>query len=152
MCLVNAVDSHFSEIVGWVKNAEELLHWAGPSVRFPLSVSHLRHDLTSSNWPSFVLLGSGGELLAYGQYYLRERRGHLCRLIVSPQYRGRGVVINLVQSISKEATNELGVDSYSLFVYRDNLSAIGAYQKMGFVVQSNAGDQPIDDCLFMVRD
>jgi len=147
--LIRSTVMHFSEILTWVNSREDLLEWAGQNMQCPASRETLIADLSSNGWPSFSLVSIDKELLAFGQYCLRLDRCHLCRLIVSPLHRGEGVVQALIEMLSIEGTKELGVTSCSLFVYADNLSAVRAYQKAGFVEANYPSEDIIENCLYM---
>lgn len=148
MNLIEPNATHLSELLTWVKDKEQLAQWAGSNMRYPCCVNSLAQDLAA--WPSFALASKDQELLGFGQYYLRLGHCHLCRLIVSPRHRGKGLVQKLIEMISIEGTRELGVNSCSLFVYRENTVAIKAYQKIGFISKDYPASDVIDDCLYMV--
>src|SRR5690606_27253774 len=82
--------------------------------------------------PSYVLVGASGELLAYGQYYLRVGRCHLGRLVVAPAHRGRGVGARLVHELVALGSAQLGVSECSLFVVAQNTRAVALYRRLGF--------------------
>ncbi len=138
-------------LLAWVENDDHLLQWTGPGMRYPMTTDTLSQALYSSGWPGFSLVSSNDELLAFGQYYLRLGRCHLCRLIVSPKHRGKGIAQRLLMLLSDRGCNDLGVSGCSLFVHCHNHAAINAYHKYGFVVEHYSQPDSINDCLYMVK-
>jgi len=118
---------------------------------YPSDVENLTNDLQSNNWPSFSLVSQDNQLLAFGQYYLRQGCCHLCRLIVSPTHRGKGIIKQLVDRISIQGCHHLEVNTQSLFVYTYNSSAIKAYQKLGFVTKQYVATDAMQNCLYMTK-
>ncbi|MFT6407494.1 MAG: ribosomal protein S18 acetylase RimI-like enzyme [Arenicella sp.] len=151
MTLIIPTISHYSELLSWIASADQLTNWAGPNIAYPSKVELLINDLQAKGWSSFSLISKKHQLLAFGQYYRRQGCCHLCRLIVSPKHRGKGLVETLIEGISLEGYRELGVNACSLFVYSDNSSAIKAYQKIGFAVAQYPADDAMDNCLYMIK-
>jgi ribosomal protein S18 acetylase RimI-like enzyme len=90
------------------------------------------------------------KLLGFGQYYVRLNHCHLCRLIVAPSQRGRGLARILIEEIARAGRRASKLKSSSLFVYKDNLAAIKAYEKFGFRVADYPSDDVIENCFYMV--
>ena len=152
MKLVKANDTHLTELMGWFEDEAQLVMWSGPGFRYPYDVVTFKQDLKLTTLPSFSLLSPQGALLAFGQYYLRENRCHLGRLVVNPANRGQGIAATLIANLAAKGKKELKVNSCSLFVFSDNISAIRAYQKLGFVKTQYPTDMPLAGCIYMVSD
>jgi len=151
MNLVKTRESHLSQLSTWLTDEAQLIEWAGPNMRYPSDPEILAEDLYSTGWPGYSLISSDQQLLGFGQYYERLERCHLCRLIVSPQHRGKRIVHSLIQLIAAKGMQQLDVKSCSLFVYHDNVSAIKAYQKVGFTITDYPVDDGLEACLYMVK-
>lgn len=151
MELISSHECHFAELVSWIHNEQQLRQWAGPQLRYPIDAQSLGVDLECSSRPSFALISTDGSLLGFGQVYLRQERCHLCRLIVAPTQRGRGIAGVLVDEICRQGSIELGVGAYSLFVYHENKAAISAYKKYGFSITPYVGSDAIDNCVYMTK-
>ncbi len=152
MKLITPAAEHYSELLSWITSAQQLADWAGPNMVYPSDVKKLTSDLQSKNWPSFALVSQDNQLLAFGQYYLRQGCCHLCRLIVSPTHRGKGIAKQLIERISIQGCHQLEVNTQSLFVYTYNSSAIKAYQKLGFVTKQYFATDAMKNCLYMTKD
>ncbi|WP_206018259.1 hypothetical protein [Pseudoalteromonas sp. Z9A5] len=64
-------DANFIEIMSWFSTEEELSIWSGPGFRYPFDLSSFKSDLKLDSLKSFSLVSVEGDLLAFGQYYLR---------------------------------------------------------------------------------
>lgn len=151
MRLTQPSDENFIEIMSWFSNEEELSIWSGPNFRYPFDLSSFKSDLKLDSLKSFSLVSVEGNLLAFGQYYLRLDKCHLGRLIVNPNFRGQGIASHLIQKLGVLGKTELKTDSCSLFVLGHNKSAIQAYTKLGFSMADYPDEIPLEDCLYMVK-
>ncbi|KZK66257.1 GNAT family N-acetyltransferase [Shewanella baltica] len=151
MRLTQPSDENFIEIMSWFSTEEELSIWSGPNFRYPFDLSSFKSDLKLDSLKSFSLVSVEGNLLAFGQYYLRLDKCHLGRLIVNPNFRGQGIASHLIQKLGVLGKTELKTDSCSLFVLGHNKSAIQAYTKLGFSMADYPDEIPLEDCLYMVK-
>jgi ribosomal protein S18 acetylase RimI-like enzyme len=99
MQLTQPLESHLLEMMTWFSNEAELNNWSGPNFRYPYDLSSFTEDLKLNELNSFSLVSDDGEFLAFGQYYQRLGKCHLGRLIVSPNCRGKEIVLELVRRI-----------------------------------------------------
>jgi ribosomal protein S18 acetylase RimI-like enzyme len=125
-------DRWLPELMSWFPDAQSCRSWAGPQFRFPFSEARFREDLRVDHLTSLGLTSADGSLGAFGQYYLRLGRCHLARLVVAPALRGRGVGGILVHALCDRGREELGTQSFSLFVLAANASARQLYGRLGF--------------------
>lgn len=130
--LVEATPGHLREMMTWFPDREGCVTWGGPEFRFPFTEESFLEDSRLGELPSYALVGAGGELLAFGQFYLRAARCHLGRLAVAPAHRGRGLGRRLVVGLAELGCRTLGVEECSLFVVPENTVAAGLYEKLGF--------------------
>jgi ribosomal protein S18 acetylase RimI-like enzyme len=132
MKLVETSPDHLPELMAWFPDAHSYEVWGGPHSRYPFTADTFHEDAKLDEVPSYSLVGDGGELLGFGQYYLRSGRCHLARLAIGPGRRGRGLGSVLVRELSRLGCESLGVDGCSLFVLTDNAPAVHLYGKLGF--------------------
>lgn len=152
MKLIEPSDAHLVELMSWFKDETQLATWSGPGFRYPFDSVTFKEDLKLTSLPSFSLVSQQSELLAFGQYYLREKRCHLGRLVVNPSKRGQGIVATLVARLAVKGKGHLKVKTCSLFVFVDNTHAIRAYQKLGFEQSKYPTNMPLAGCIYMVSD
>jgi ribosomal protein S18 acetylase RimI-like enzyme len=151
MRLLKFDSRQLSELLTWVNSSAQMRDWAGPNIRYPCTLSTLEHDLFSKAWPSFSLVSSRDEMIGFGQYYSRLERCHLCRLIIAPAHRSKGLARRLIEEISNQGRQFSELESTSLFVYENNYAAINAYKKCGFRVCDYPSHDKMENCLYMVR-
>lgn len=151
MRLIQPSDPNFIELMSWFSTEEELSVWSGPDFRYPFDLSSFKSDLKLDSIKSFSLISTEGNLLAFGQYYMRLGRCHLGRLVVNPNLRGQGIASHLIQKLSVLGKSDLNTDSCSLFVLGHNKSAIQAYTKLGFSMADYPDELPMDNCFYMVK-
>jgi ribosomal protein S18 acetylase RimI-like enzyme len=101
--------------------------------------------------PSYSLTGDNDELLGFGQYYLREGRCHLARLVISPDHRSRAAGAFLIRELCQLGCNELPASECSLFVMEFNTPAVRLYARLGFSLATYPGEPlHIERCVYMV--
>ena len=145
-------NTHIIELMSWFNNQNETAQWAGPYFRYPFTKKTFIEDLNLDDSASFVLVGQQNILLAFGQYYQRKNKCHLARLVVNPIYRGEGIAATLIKELCKHGQLNLNVTDSSLFVYENNIAAVLAYKKLGFIVAANQEKSSLpDNCVYMVK-
>jgi ribosomal protein S18 acetylase RimI-like enzyme len=128
---VKTEDAHYTELMKWFPDKESCAIWGGPDFRFPFTAISFREDLRPQ-LPQYSIVADDGELLAFGQYYLRAGRCHVAFLAVRPNRRGHGLGYRLIYELSRIGRVALSVHECSLFVREDNLRGLNLYERMGF--------------------
>ena len=145
-------DADLDQLMRWFPDARSVDQWGGPRFRYPFTPESFRQDCRIDDISSYCLRDPDGALCAFGQYYDRDDRGHLARLITHPGMRRRGIGGRLIRMLIAAAEQESGHERCSLFVYRDNEAAYRCYLKLGFVVEEYPDDAPLKDrCYFLTR-
>jgi hypothetical protein len=67
MILRSAANEDLTTLISWIKDKEDCRRWAGPVVRFPLTLKSLKKDIAYSGENTFVMKNTSGELLGLGQ-------------------------------------------------------------------------------------
>lgn len=152
MKLLPARHGHLLELMSWFPDRESCEIWGGPDFRYPFTEASFVEDLHLDETAALCLLGEDDELLGFGQYYPREGRCHLARLVVPPHQRGRGLGRALITRLIEEGCADLGVGESSLFVLAHNEPAMRCYRGLGFEAAPYPGEMPeIEGCIYMVR-
>lgn len=149
MKLVKVTSDQLHELMGWFNSEAELRIWSGPFFNYPFDMQSFRKDLNLDALNSFALINDEGQMLGFGQYYLREGRCHLGRLVIAPSERGKGLAKVLINLLGEQGKQQLNCDSLSLFVYSHNTLAKTAYEKLGFIQTQYPEDMPLDGCIYM---
>jgi ribosomal protein S18 acetylase RimI-like enzyme len=125
-------------VLGWVHSARELLSWCGRT-DFPLA-----EPGTFSTWHADpdvhpYLLLAGETVCGYGELWVdrAEDEVELARILVAPQWRGRGTGRRFTQLLVGQALR-CGPGHIWLRVLPDNAVALACYLGAGFVPTSGA--------------
>lgn len=148
--LVPATHDHLLQMMPWFPTRESCVRWGGPAFRFPFDESSFREDTKVAELASFALVDAAGGLLGFGQYYAREGRCHLGRLVIHPDRRGQGLGTRLISSLATLGSEELRARECSLFVSTGNENAERLYGRLGFVRAPYPGGEPIPQSHYMV--
>lgn len=146
---------HIPSMMAWFDSLEKLSVWSGPGFRHPFDRESFVEDLKLDELDSYVLLDTNmaeqNQIMAFGQFYNRLNRCHLSRLVVAPAFRGRGIVGTLINELSTLGRYKLSVKSDSLFVLPENSIAVRAYAALGFKTIDYPQLNPLEGCLYMIR-
>jgi ribosomal protein S18 acetylase RimI-like enzyme len=133
MILRLTTDEDLSILISWINDKDACRLWAGPQVRFPLSLDSLKEDINFSEENTFSMINDEGEFWGLGQLIEKENgRIHLARLIISPIQRGQGFGNLLCRLLIDAAGDRFGKVNLSLNVYSKNTKAVRLYEKLGF--------------------
>lgn len=131
MNLRKAKKADLKTIISWIPDEVACRRWAGPKVRFPLTVENLSEDIAFSDNDAYCLKQKEA-IVAFGQLLTKEDGYlHLARIIVDPSKREMGYGRLLCSELLKTAGRK-GCHKFSLNVYRDNSAALGLYESLGF--------------------
>lgn len=151
MKLIKASEQDLMTMMTWFGDQESVVDWGGPLFRYPITQETFMSDVKFDELESYSLINSDDELIAFGQYYPREGRCHLGRLVVAPMYRKQGFGKQLINFLMEKGCAELDTSESSLFVYKHNEHAIAVYQALGFVVVTYPGVMELEGMLYMVK-
>jgi len=154
MITLRAFDKRdFDILIGWVPSRDALHLWAGPLLfRFPLDHDQLedyRRRAERDDHEVYSAVAAEGVVghVELARINRNRRRADVCRVVVAPSSRGRGVAGHMLEALIRRAFHELGLDTLELHVHEGNKSAISCYQKVGFEIVNGAqvemGDPPL---------
>jgi ribosomal protein S18 acetylase RimI-like enzyme len=150
---LNAVtELDIAQLMSWFPTERSVNLWGGPKFRYPFTPKSFHEDVRWREIDTFRLVGSSGELLAFGQFYERHGRINLARLVVDPNRRGQGLGKQLVALLMDRGREKFPLGEFSLYVYNDNLTARACYVSMGFEeIDYPPDDELADSCTYMTR-
>jgi ribosomal protein S18 acetylase RimI-like enzyme len=99
-------------------------------------------ELLRSELAAVIVAEIGGEIIASGFIRIEKEKphfkpasyGYIGFLYVTPDYRGKGIIVLLVEELMNWA-RERNIKSFKLEVFNKNKSALRAYEKLGFVAE-----------------
>ena len=145
MILRSTTDEDLSVLISWINDEDACKLWAGPQVRFPLSLDSLKENINFSKENTFSMINDDGEFLGLGQLIEKENgRIQLARLIISPIQRGQGFGSLLCRLLIDTGGDRFGKVHFSLNVYSNNTKAVKLYEKLGFKRSLDSPDSSVD--------
>ena len=99
----------------------------------PWTFSHFEHEIKTNDLAIFLTAEADGKIIGFiGARVVPEKNSvHLSNLGVFRTYQRQGIGSNLVKRLA-ELMRQLGLDSRTLEVKRNNLPAQAMYRKLGF--------------------
>ena len=130
MQLLQATENDLAEVTSWIDSERACRLWAGPSVSYPICLGVLVEEIEFRETNSYIAR-IDNEISGFGQI-LDKSHGvnHLARIIVGPEFRGKGHGFQLLNSLVSIATKN--ANTITLNVYRSNNVALDMYKKLGF--------------------
>jgi ribosomal protein S18 acetylase RimI-like enzyme len=126
-----AIRADLRRVFRWIPDRDACRRWAGPRVRYTRNPESLARQIGYRPNNSYVLT-VGDTLVGFAQLLApRPRARHLTRVLVAPDRRGAGFGRALCETLLARARRD-GATRLSLYVYRDNPSALGLYEALGW--------------------
>lgn len=137
--------NEISKLISWIPNKEFLLQWGGPSYSMSLLEEQLLNEIktmsveNSKNIMFSAKLVSNNQMVGHIQLLGIDRKNMSARigrvLVGEKEFRGKGIGLQMVNSILDIAFNEMNLHRIDLGVFDFNKSAIACYQKAGFIIE-----------------
>jgi RimJ/RimL family protein N-acetyltransferase len=131
----------FPRLIQAIDTPRLIVQWGGPlQFRFPLSEAQLADYLTLGEGEPprariFTALDEQGRPAGHielGLIDYRNATASVCRVLVFPEARRRGVCTPMIERLLELAFGEMGMRRLELRVYSFNTPAIRCYERAGF--------------------
>jgi RimJ/RimL family protein N-acetyltransferase len=131
----------FSRLIAWIGSPESLFEWTGSSFDYPLDHHQLERHLDELPAPQLdrrlftAVEERTGEAVGHIELEridVQRRSATVCRLVVAPDGRNRGIGTAIMQALLGKAFDELGLHRVELRTFDSNL-AVGFHEQLGFV-------------------
>jgi len=139
--LIPFAPRHFAILSSWFESEAELIRWGGPFLSFPLNADQLQAmiDEGEGDRPGRLcwMAGAGEMMIGHAQLVFDWQNGgaRLARGAIAPQARGRGLSASMLRQVVARAFEDPEIERLELNVYANNLPAIRAYRRLGFVAE-----------------
>ncbi len=123
----------FRTLISWLKNDSDRILWSGKTFEMGLSTSiFLQHQKRKDLW-AFSLRNKHNDLCGYAELVKRTNlQFNLCRVIVKPTLRRRGLGKFLCREVMRYAKKQMGCARMILNTLENNSSARSCYRSLGF--------------------
>ncbi|MCU1598632.1 MAG: hypothetical protein JWQ47_2371 [Glaciihabitans sp.] len=136
------VPSDYPELISWFPDASALSLFSGGTAQWPLTIEQLSARVESGEADSFTVILESGTAVGHIEFvHETAERVRLARLIIAPEFRGRGLTAYLLDRASEHARAG-GYRWITLLVVPDNLPAMRAYARAGFVDTGSSAVRP----------
>ncbi|MCW2477164.1 GNAT family N-acetyltransferase [Candidatus Symbiopectobacterium sp. NZEC151] len=164
--LIPFTEQHFSILMGWFFSEKDIVQWGGPDLSYPLDDAQvnlmlIKTNATPPDYFCWMVEDDAGELCGHCQLVCDWRNGiaKICRVVISPQHRGRGFSLPMVSMVLEKAFSYAEIERVELNVYAWNDIAIKTYSRIGFIGEGvrrssmKVGDERWDTAIMsMLRD
>lgn len=130
-------EKDFDRFIGWINCEEELIQFAGPLFRYPLSSDQLYDYLNQKKKvPYRVKLNETQQIIGHCELNYENKTPRLSRILIGDKdLRNKGVGKNILHTMINIVFTTTEFDSIDLSVFNWNLNAINCYKKIGFVIR-----------------
>lgn len=133
-------ESDFDRLINWIKSEEELILFAGPNFKFPLTKKQLSEYIASDNRRVFKVIDKKSEEVI-GHCELNDinqntRNARVCRMLIGDESkRNKGYGSKVLKELIRIAFIELSLNNITLKVYEKNAMAVSCYKNCGFEIK-----------------
>lgn len=133
-------EEDFERLINWIKSEDELILFAGPTFRFPITNEQLSAYVNSDIRKVYKIIDANSEEVIghceLNDINLNSKSARVCRMIVGdPSNRNKGYGRQMLQALISVAFNELSLNNLTLKVYEKNASAVKCYSNCGFEIK-----------------
>lgn len=129
-------EENIDKLISWIKSAEELMQFAGPTLKFPLTKSQFQESFDNKNLFMFSVLNqNSNEVIGHGEIFLKENSFALGRILIGKtENRGKGYGKLTTHKLLEFGFENFDKQKAELNVFDWNTSAIRTYEKVGFKI------------------
>ena len=130
--------SDITLLLKWLENTDSrfLCQFSGPKYNFPLDEKQLLQTIESDEYLPFKVIElERNETIGHCQFMRidnKESKASIGRLLISPEYRGKGYGALMLEEMINYAGKELKLAKLELRVFDFNKSAVRCYRNTGF--------------------
>lgn len=123
-------------LINSIKDARELMQFAGPEFIFPLTEEQIKQSLSDKNRIAFSIVNvSNDSVIGHCEICFKDSFANLGRILIMDQaLRGKGIGMQIVTLLLEFIIKNSEEKNVELNVFDFNSSAIKCYQKIGFVI------------------
>ena len=129
------------DVHSWIQNSVEMIYWSGQTfVEKGFTLTNFRSHLNSKRILPYARVDKNENVLCYAEIVKTQNLGflNLCRVIVRPDLRGKGLGKTFCKSLIDQAILMNRYRSIRLNVLECNQPAISCYQSLGFKISQRS--------------
>ena len=125
------------DVYNWIQNSVEMIYWSGETfVDQGFTLTNFKSHLDSKRILPYARVDKDENILCYAEIVRTQKLGfvNLCRVIVRPDLRGKGLGKTFCKSLMDQPILMNGYRWIRLNVLECNQPAISCYQSLGFKI------------------
>ena len=126
----------FNKIQNWIEDERTHFMWCAGRFAYPLERENFENTLASMTGDTpFVAVTEDGRDAGFlcVSYDSGTKEAMLKFIVLNPEFRGKGIAGQMLDSAMKHAFKNLSAEAVHLNVFTDNVRAKKCYLKAGFV-------------------
>ncbi|WP_428231020.1 GNAT family N-acetyltransferase [Flavobacterium sp.] len=126
----------YPQLINSIKDARELMQFAGPEFTFPLTAEQIEKSLSDKNRIAFTVVAVYDDsIIGHCEICFKDNFANLGRiLILDQESRGKGLGKQIVTLLLEFILEHSAQRNVELNVFDFNISAIKCYEKIGFTI------------------
>jgi len=124
---------NLQQVLSWIHCEKDQVLWSGNTFSRGLSPQSFLTHLRRRDLFAYELLNQKNEIHAYAEVVIQGiDRATLCRIIVKPSHRGKGLGKFICECLISEIREWQGIEEISLNTLTSNEIAVKCYKNLGF--------------------
>ena len=133
-------EDDFDRLIKWIKSEDDLILFAGPNFKFPLTKEQLSDYISNVNRKVYKVIDvNTKEVIGHcelNDINLNTKNARVCRMLIGDESnRNKGYGRKMLQELIRIAFSEFSLNNMTLKVYEKNSSAVKCYKSCGFEVK-----------------
>ena len=130
------LEEDFDCFISWIESEEQMIQFAGPIFRYPLTHDQLIAYIGSDKRKAYkVRLKLTGVIIGHCELNFQNAIPRLSRILIGPkELRNKGIGRHIVSKLLDNIFTSTEFDRADLSVFDWNLNAITSYRKVGFKI------------------
>lgn len=130
-------ENDFDRFISWIKDEEELIQFAGPLFKYPLSYDQLYDYLKQrKKVPYRIKLNETKQIIGHCELNYENEIPRLSRIIIGENsLRNKGLGKKIIVAMIDIVFHSTDYPAIDLNVFDWNLNAIACYRQIGFVIR-----------------
>jgi len=133
-------EADFDRLINWIKSEDELILFAGPTFKSPLTKEQLLAYIGNDTRKVFKVTNvKSKEVIGHcelNDINIHSKSARVCRMLVGDSSkRNKGYGRKILNELIRIAFKELSLNNITLKVYEKNASAVRCYENCGFEIK-----------------
>ncbi|NQY11875.1 MAG: GNAT family N-acetyltransferase [Flavobacteriales bacterium] len=144
--LTKFTEEDFDRLMVWVTNKDDLIQFAGPLFKHPLTKAQLHNYINTKEKDVYkVVFDCNMEVVGHCEINWANNLPRISRILIGdPSFRNMGLGFKIVDLTLHQIFNESDSDTADLIVFDWNKTAIRVYKKIGFVEADEKTDAALN--------